>query len=104
MVTQEMLQTIVNQIVEIAHPQKIILFGSCARNTMTNDSDIDLVVIKKTVIDKIDEIIEIKRHIRSKDFSIDLILISEEDFYTKLAEGWTIYQDIKTEGIILYAA
>jgi predicted nucleotidyltransferase len=104
MVTQEMLQVIVNQIVEIAHPQKIILFGSFARNTMTNDSDIDLVVIKKMVIDKIDEIIEIKRRIRSKDFSIDLILISEKDFNTKLAEGWTIYQDIQTEGIIMYAA
>jgi predicted nucleotidyltransferase len=104
MVTQEMLQVIVNQIVEIAHPQKIILFGSFARNTMTNDSDIDLVVIKKMVIDKIDEIIEIKRRIRSKDFSIDLILVSEKDFNTKLAEGWTIYQDIQTEGIIMYAA
>ena len=41
------LDAIVRRIVEIADPEKIILFGSAARGEMTRHSDVDLLVIKK---------------------------------------------------------
>ena len=34
------------RIVEAADPDKIVLFGSCARGTMGPGSDVDLLVIK----------------------------------------------------------
>jgi uncharacterized protein len=40
------LARIVQQVVEAAKPEKIVLFGSAARGTMGPDSDIDLLVIK----------------------------------------------------------
>jgi predicted nucleotidyltransferase len=40
------LADIVRRVVEAAHPDKIVLFGSAARGEMGPDSDIDLLVIK----------------------------------------------------------
>ena len=40
------LANIISQIVRIARPEKIVLFGSAARGTMGPDSDYDLLVIK----------------------------------------------------------
>lgn len=45
--TEEMLQEIVRRIVEVAKPEKIILFGSAARGEMGPNSDVDLLVIKR---------------------------------------------------------
>lgn len=41
-----LLQEIVNRIVSVAHPQKVILFGSAARGEMGPDSDLDILVVK----------------------------------------------------------
>jgi predicted nucleotidyltransferase len=38
---------IVKQVVQVADPEKIVLFGLAARGTMGPDSDLDLLVIKR---------------------------------------------------------
>lgn len=43
---EETLQEIVRRIVEIAQPERIILFGSAARGEMGPHSDVDLLIIK----------------------------------------------------------
>jgi predicted nucleotidyltransferase len=45
-VPKEVLDDIVRRIVEVAAPEKIILFGSAARGELGPNSDIDLLVIK----------------------------------------------------------
>ena len=44
----ELIKEIVRRIVEAAHPQKIVLFGSRARGDHRPDSDIDLLVIQRS--------------------------------------------------------
>ena len=44
--TSETLKEIIRRVVEIANPERIILFGSAARSEMNSDSDVDLLVIK----------------------------------------------------------
>ena len=46
---QVVLDEIVRRIVEVAQPERIILFGSAAREEMSRDSDIDLLVVKDGV-------------------------------------------------------
>ena len=43
---RETLDEIVGRIVEVAEPEKIILFGSAARGETSRHSDVDLLVIK----------------------------------------------------------
>ncbi len=45
-VKPSILRDIIRRVVEAAHPDKIILFGSAARGQMGPDSDVDLLVIK----------------------------------------------------------
>jgi predicted nucleotidyltransferase len=45
----KVLDEIVRRIVEVAEPEKIILFGSAARGELGPDSDIDLLVVKPDV-------------------------------------------------------
>ena len=46
-VDQKTLDDIIRRIVEVAHPEKIILFGSAARGEMGPNSDVDLLIIKE---------------------------------------------------------
>ncbi|MFH1906882.1 MAG: nucleotidyltransferase domain-containing protein [Chloroflexota bacterium] len=46
MVKEEVLKEIIRRVVEVAQPEKIILFGSAARGEARPDSDIDLLVVK----------------------------------------------------------
>lgn len=46
-VRREDLDEIIQRIVEVAKPEKIIMFGSAARRTMGPNSDVDLLVIKR---------------------------------------------------------
>ena len=48
-VEQQVLDEIVRRVVEVAQPEKIILFGSAARGELGPNSDIDLLVIKSGV-------------------------------------------------------
>lgn len=48
-IEQPVLDEIVRRIVEVAQPEKIILFGSAARGESGPDSDVDLLVIKSGV-------------------------------------------------------
>ena len=44
--SQETLDLIIQRVVEVAQPEKIILFGSAAREEMGPHSDVDLLVVK----------------------------------------------------------
>jgi len=48
-VRQEVLDEIVRRIVEVAQPERIILFGSASREEMGPNSDLDLLVVKSGV-------------------------------------------------------
>lgn len=43
---QDVLDEIIRRVVETAHPERIILFGSAARGEMSPNSDVDLLVVK----------------------------------------------------------
>ena len=46
MLDRQTLDDIIRRVVEIAQPEKIILFGSAARGDMGPNSDVDLLIIK----------------------------------------------------------
>jgi len=59
MVSQERIQEVVNSIAERFHPDKIILFGSYAYGTPSEDSDVDLLVVMEQPEHNLKKVVEI---------------------------------------------
>ena len=59
-------------------PQAIILFGSAARGEMTEDSDLDILMIKRTKKPFDDRMREARSMVRT-DTPLDIIVITPEE-------------------------
>lgn len=98
------LDEIVRRIVEVAQPDRIILFGSAARGEMGPDSDIDLVVIKANVPHRGRLTQEIYRALAGVDASVDVVVARPEDVeYLRDRVGSVIAPALR-EGREIYAA
>lgn len=79
-VDTSLIQEIVRRVVATSAPQKIILFGSAASGELTQDSDIDLLVIKADASDPLRESVRLRRALRGLGYPFDVIVISEQWF------------------------
>ena len=107
MVTNTVIQQLVDRIKQF-DPEKIILFGSYAYGTPTDDSDVDLFVVKNIDADNIRQTrIEIRRslfNIRWENkIEIDLIVDNEDHINYRINIGDKFYEELTTKGKILYA-
>jgi len=100
---RKILPLMVKKIIEISHPEKIILFGSYAKGTESRDSDIDLLIVKDKIESKIKETLKIRRSLKNFVIPKDIILITKEDFeyYSK---EWinSIFAEARRYGRVLY--
>jgi uncharacterized protein len=77
-VNEEKLQEIIRRIVEVAQPERIILFGSAARGEMGPNSDVDLLVIKRGEFHQGHLTGEIYMNLHGVGQAVDIILITPE--------------------------
>ncbi|HAM10856.1 MAG TPA: nucleotidyltransferase domain-containing protein [Bacteroidales bacterium] len=107
MVTNTVIQQLVERIKQF-DPEKIILFGSYAYGTPSEDSDVDLLVIKNIDLKDIRETrIEIRRSLFSiryeNQIEIDLLVDNEDHINYRINIGDKFYEELITKGKILYA-
>lgn len=102
MISNEEINSIVESIVKIARPQRVYLFGSYAQGRYREDRDLDIAVVMPQIHDCLNEIVKIKKLLGSKEYSIDLLLFSHEDFY--IESPLRIIREIRDTGKWLYAA
>lgn len=107
MITNTVLQQLVERIKQF-DPEKIILFGSYAYGTPTDDSDIDLFVIKNIDSRDIRQTrIEIRRSlfniIWDNKLNLDLLVDNEDHINYRINIGDKFYEELTTKGKILYA-
>ena len=77
-VSQEVLEKIVQRIVAVAQPERIILFGSAAREDMGPHSDIDLLVVKRGEFDPSRLVGDIYMHLHGVGQAVDVIVVTPE--------------------------
>jgi predicted nucleotidyltransferase len=75
---EETLQEIICRIVEVAQPEKIILFGSAARGEMGPNSDVDLLVVKSGEFDRHRLVGDIYVNLHGVGQAVDVILVTPE--------------------------
>jgi len=101
-------EKIVNQILLIiiqeAHPDKVILFGSQAKGTQNEDSDYDFLILKHNIDNERDVTRPIYRALCEKSIavSVDLIACSFSKWEKNLDKNYMIYKNANEEGIVLY--
>ena len=100
---EEILQEIVRRVVEVAEPEKIILFGSAARDEIGPDSDLDLLVIK-ACDHRRNTARKIRRALFGIGVPIDIIVAKPEDIERYKDSIGLIYRPALREGRVLYAA
>src|SRR2546428_14042085 len=77
-VAQEVLNKIIQRIVDVAQPERIILFGSAAREEMGPHSDVDLLVIKQGEFDPGRLMGDIYMHLHGVGQAGDGLLVTPE--------------------------
>ncbi len=95
---------IVRRIVEVAHPDRIVLFGSYARGDAQESSDIDLLVVIRELASRRQATLQIREVLVPLGISFDVLVASGAD-YAKWSEApsTTLYW-AKREGEVLYEA
>lgn len=102
-------QTLVDQIIEriltVAKSQRIILFGSAAAETMTHDSDIDLLVLEPASSTPREEAVRIRETVRGLGYPFDILVMTSEQFEeSKNVIGGLAYPANKYGRVIYEAA
>jgi predicted nucleotidyltransferase len=100
---RDSLELVIQRIVEIAQPEKIILFGSAARNEMTQDSDLDLLVVKSGVHRR-RLAQEIYRGLFGVGRAVDVVVVTPEDIERYDNNPVLIIEPALREGRVVYAA
>lgn len=76
---REIIDEIVKRVVEKVNPLKVILFGSLAYGNPTQDSDIDLLVIKESSVPRHRRSKEIRSILRGMKVAVDIIVYTPEE-------------------------
>lgn len=96
------LEKIVNKILEIIVPDKIILFGSRARNEFEENSDYDILVVKSGITNKREICKKIYRNMFGTNASVDIILEVPDVLEVYKNSAGHIYKHILNDGKIIY--
>lgn len=94
---------LVQRIVEIVDPIKIILFGSAARNEIGPDSDIDVLVVMPEGVHKRKTAQLLYRDIRGLGTPFDILVTTPNNLEKQKDNMGLIYQTILREGKEVYA-
>lgn len=100
----KLLDDLVRRIVEVAHPQRIILFGSAAREEMGPNSDLDVLVVVPDSVPKRKTTQQIYVNMRGFGFAKDIIVATVSDIVNYGSNPYLIYKQALEEGKVLYHA
>jgi uncharacterized protein len=103
-VDESLLGEVVRRVLTVARPERIILFGSAATGRMTEDSDLDLLIVEPDPPNTRDRSIRIRRALGDVRYPVDVIVMSSARFEaTKHLIGGIAYPALKY-GRVLYEA
>ena len=76
----DLFKKVVDRILAVANPERIILFGSGATGLMTRDSDLDLLVIERDFQSQREESTRLRRALGDLGIPVDVFAMTPERF------------------------
>ena len=94
------LDEVIRRVVKVAQPEKIILFGSAVRGTMTRHSDVDLLIIKEGGDRELSA--QIYEGLRGVRVAVDAMVVSPADVERYKDSHALVIKPALQEGKVVY--
>jgi uncharacterized protein len=95
------IKSLCQQIVDNFQPEKVVLFGSYAYGTPNEDSDIDLLVIMPYTGNELDQMVTVRRRLKST-FPVDVLVKTSAQLKERIEMEDFFIKEIIEKGTILY--
>jgi predicted nucleotidyltransferase len=99
-----LLEEIVDRITGAVRPLRIILFGSAAREEMSRNSDLDILIVMPEGTHRRQTSREVLKALRGIGMSKDVIIVTERDVAEHRSNPSLVLKPALEEGRELYAA
>jgi uncharacterized protein len=103
MIPRSEIQAYCDAIAREFKPEKIILFGSYAYGTPTEDSDVDLMVVMPCKRRMLDQALAIRTRLDAP-FAMDLLVRTPANIRRRLGWGDWFLREVMTKGKVMYEA
>lgn len=102
MISQRKINEVVNKIVENYNPEKIILFGSYAKENQSEHSDLDLLIIKDSNLPRYKRGREVWKYLWGSMIPMDIIVYTNKEFNEDKDVRFTFINNVHRTGKVLY--
>ncbi|MEW6487387.1 MAG: nucleotidyltransferase domain-containing protein [Thermodesulfobacteriota bacterium] len=97
------MREVTRRLVEVADPVRVVLFGSHASGTAGADSDLDILVVERSLGSAVAEMARLRRAVGRIGIPVDILVCSEQEaadwghlpgtaLYWALREGKVLYE------------
>ncbi|MFA5771178.1 MAG: nucleotidyltransferase domain-containing protein [Thermoplasmata archaeon] len=104
MIPKSTIKKAVDLLKKAAKPAKIILFGSYARGDISENSDLDFLVVEKELKGRRMEMVRLRRILSPLRIPADVIVVSDRVFNDWADTPGNILYEIALEGRVMYEA
>lgn len=102
-ITPEKVRAVVQRLIQLARPRKIILFGSYIRGGATRDSDLDVLVVTD---DKLEsprqESVRLRNAVSDINMPMDILVVPYSRFEALRQKIGLIYREADRHGKVVY--
>ena len=98
---ERVLDDVIARIVDVAAPEKIILFGSAARGETGRNSDLDLLIVKDGA-DELDLMARIYKRLHGVGAAVDAMVVSSKDVERFKDSHALVIKPALREGTVVY--
>jgi predicted nucleotidyltransferase len=102
--SERILAEMIRRVVKVAHPQRLILFGSAARGEMGPHSDVDLLVVVEPPVHWRRLAQTIYRNLVGVGFAADIVVVTTQDLERYKEHPYLVIRPALEEGKVIYAA
>ena len=102
MISEAIISTMVDRIVGRFQPSRVVLFGSYARGTAIESSDVDLLVVMVDIPDKRQAAVEMRRSLGDLPVSKDIVVTTPDEITRRGHLVGTVLHAALREGKVVY--
>jgi HEPN domain-containing protein/predicted nucleotidyltransferase len=96
------IEDVVDRLIEVYQPERIILFGSHATGEARKDSDFDLLIVKETRKPPIERRMEVERFLADREIPLDIFVYTPQEVRFLFSMGSPLIEEIASKGKVLY--